>query len=84
MRIKIISRDDGKKLKFVFPMFVVKWKWIWRLGLKNSQLSETEIENIMTIVKPIYKELRRFIRHHGHFVLVDVVSSDGNIVQIII
>lgn len=75
----VIRSEDSKKLVLRFPLVFIKS----RLFLKIISLSEEHIV-VSDIIKKAYKELKKFIRENGHFVLINVISSDGTKVKVVV
>ena len=82
----IIKNGDGKKIHLRIPTRLIKWKWIYSFGLKQISDEKTKQE-IMTFKENsscFYKTIRKYIKENGHFTLVDIKNSNGEIVKIII
>ena len=74
MKIHIKS-NDGYGIKLWLPTSLLKSKFI----LKNiKKYGGIDIEPLMNLLPKINKTLKRYIKKHGHFTLVDVRSSDGD------
>jgi len=78
MRIKIRSADQ--RLALAFPTCLLN-AWFLHLVLKDK-ISADEEDAIDEILPMVRKELKRLKKRDRHFVLVDVVSSDGDRVKI--
>jgi len=78
MRIKI--KSDGKKFVILLPNFLLNPSLVWQIIKKK--IDNESRAYIRKILPKACKELRRLKRRDKHFVLVDVVSSDGDIVKI--
>lgn len=78
MRIKI--KSDGKKFVILLPNFLLNPSLVWQIIKKK--IDNASRAYIRKILPKACKELRRLKRRDKHFVLVDVVSSDGDIVKI--
>lgn len=82
MRIKV--RGGGYRFTIPVPLFVIKFKWVRRLIKKNTQNKGVDFIDIDKFIPMMYKELKNFKKHNKRFVLVDVQSSDGDKVKIIL
>jgi hypothetical protein len=80
MTIKVLPKD-GPKIRLWLPMGVLKWRVIYRALNKHSE-SSFDFRALSQLMPKAVKELRGFIRRHGHFNLVEVRSSDGTYVLI--
>lgn len=69
MRILITAGD--KKIKLIFPLFIAKWA----LPFVNYE----EINLLKPLIKKSYKVLKKYIKENGHFVLLEVESSDSSV-----
>lgn len=78
MRIKI--KSDEKKFVILLPNFLLNPSLVWQIIKKK--IDNESRAYIRKILPKACKELRRLKRRDKHFVLVDVVSSDGDIVKI--
>lgn len=74
MKIKIKS-DEGDKFNFWLPNSLLKSKFILKCMIKYGG---KDLEPLLNSLPIMYKALKEYIKKHGHFVLVDVESSDGN------
>ena len=85
--MKIIIKNGWKKeFTLRIPTRLIKWKWIYSFGLKQISDEKTKQE-IMTFKENsscFYKTIKKYIKENGQFTLVDIKSSDGEIVKIII
>lgn len=72
---------DGKGFGVVFwlPTSLLKSKFILK-NIKNH--CDTDIEPFIDLLPTINKSLKDYIKKNGHFVLVDIKSSDGDTVII--
>ena len=70
-----IKSNDGHNIKLWLPTSLLKSKFILN-NIKKS--GGTDIEPLMKLIPIIYKTLKKYIKEHGHFTLVDVRSSDGD------
>lgn len=73
-----IQEHDGKKLSLLLPTFLLKSKLVTKFISKYSDDSKI----ILDITPKIYKILKQYIRENGHFVLVDIISNEGDKVYI--
>ncbi|MCB9498518.1 MAG: hypothetical protein H6687_01340 [Bacillales bacterium] len=84
MKIKVRSKEDNFHLKIWIPTSCIRWKWIWNVAEKHDKSSGVDYEVFKAISPKLFKELQRYIQENGHFTLVDVISSDGDIIKITI
>ena len=76
MKIIINSEDINKKI--YLPNCLIKSKFIL------NKLSKDNNEELKKFIISIYKDLRKYIRKNGHFIIVDIESNDGENIKIII
>ena len=74
MKIHIKS-NDGYGIKLWLPTSLMKSKFI----LKNiKKYGGIDIEPLINSLPIIYTALKEYIMKNGHFIFVDIESSDGN------
>ena len=71
------SPEERFKINLFLPTSLIKSKFIWNQVLKYGGINIDK-----EVMKKAYKVLKDYIKENGHFVLVHVVSSDGDIVKI--
>ena len=79
MKLKI-KEKDGFGLSLWLPTSIIKSKLFLRIIRKSSDNNNVKI--YLDVIPTIYKSLRKYIKENGHFVLVDITSSDGDTVYI--
>ncbi len=70
-----IKEDKGHELKLWLPTSLLKSKFIIR---NIKRYGSTDIEPFMDLLPMLYKVLKKYIKQNGHFVLLDIKSSDGD------
>ncbi len=73
-----IKTDEGRRFLIPVPLFMLRNPLMWRIAARYSG----EGAQYMPAAKEMCAELSRYVKAHGHFVLVDVESSDGTTVKI--
>ena len=76
--MKIIIKENNKIKKFLFiPLFLIKSKLLFRLFFLNNvnDIDKTKTKQIHKLRKQIYKEIKKSIKIHGHYCLVDIESK---------
>lgn len=79
MRIKI-KENDGFGLNLWLPTSLLKSKFI--LSLINKHCDNENIKIYIPLIPKLYKSFKKYIKENGHFVLIDITSSDGDKVYI--
>lgn len=74
MKIHIKS-NDGFGFKLWLPTSILKSKFILN---KFKKYGEIDIEPLINSLPIIYTALKEYIMKNGHFIFVDIESSDGN------
>ena len=74
-----IRTTDGPNFSIPVPLFIAGMPFVWRMIAKNSNDAQPGFEKLGP---DMVRELRRYVRKCGHFTLVEVNSSDGDIVKI--
>ena len=74
-----INSSEGYKFKFWVPTSFLKSKLIVKCLVKYGGKS---IDSILNYLPLMYKVFKEYIKRNGHFILIDVVSSEGDKVLI--
>ena len=80
MTIKVYP-NDGPKIRLWIPTGAMKWRVIYRALEKRSKGS-FDFASLGAKMPALVKELRRYVRRHGHFNLIEVRDKDGTYVLI--
>lgn len=83
MRLSIFMPESGRTFRFPIPtslLFVAQF--LPKGMMKCSGADQTELRAMYALSKDARKALRRYVRTHGHFDLVCVETSDGEIIRI--
>ena len=78
-----IKPNDGHGIKLWFPTSFLKSKFILNYIIKLNNINENcriDIEPLIKSLPIIYKTLKKYIKEHGHFTLVDVSSEDSQVI----
>jgi len=73
-----IKTDEGRRFSILVPLFMLRSPLMWRIAARYSG----EGAQYMPAAKEMCAELSRYVKKHGHFVLVDVESAEGEKVKI--
>ena len=80
--MKILIKSDGKRIRLLCPDFIIKTA-IGRKCITASKICGTaDKKAARTITRELYTAVRRYKKKHGPLCLVDISSSDGDIVKI--
>lgn len=74
MKIQIIS-NEGYKLRLRLPTALLKSKIIRKTFSKYGNFG---FVSFMDLSPLFYKNLKKYVKQHGHFNLVEIESSDGD------
>lgn len=77
--MKLIIKPDGFNIKLWLPTSLLKSKFIIKRIIKHCGDDNEQLMNSLPI---IYKSLKEYIRENGHFILIEIQSFDGDLVQI--
>jgi hypothetical protein len=75
MRVKIKPAEGKITFRLWFPTSALKSKFVTKIMVKYCKGVNIDFSKLMPL---LYKSLKSHIKHNGHFVLIDVVSSDGD------
>ena len=70
-----IKDSDGFSFKLWLPTSILKSKFILN---KFKKYGGIDIEPLINSLPIIYTALKEYIMKNGHFIFVDIESSDGN------
>ena len=79
MKIKLKPSEGKFSFRLWLPTSMLKSKFIKNQIVKYCKGVSIDFT---TLMPKMYKSLKSYIRHNGHFVLVDVVSSEGDKITI--
>ena len=77
--MKIHIKNNKSEFKFWLPTSFLKSKYLLKKIKKDSTV---DLEALMNSLPIIYKSLKYYIKKNGHFVLIDIESSDGTTIFI--
>lgn len=81
--MRIIIKENGKKVfNLRLPLSLLKSKFITKAIAKKSNGVHINTKELSKIVPNLYKEIKKYIKLHGHFYLVEIKSHDGSEVTI--
>ena len=75
MRIKVKPAESKITFRLWLPTSMLKSKFITKQIIKYCKGVNLDFKELMP---KMYKSLKSYIRHNGHFILIDVVSSEGD------
>ena len=77
--MRIIIKENGKKaFNFRLPLSLLKSKFFTKYIAKKSNGVYINTKELSKIVPSLYKEIRKYIKLHGHFNLVEIESKDSS------
>ena len=77
--MRIIIKENGKKaFNLSLPLSLLKSKFITKYIAKKSNGVHIDTKELSKIVPSLYKEIKKYIKLHGHFNLVEIKSHDGS------
>ena len=79
MRIKVKPSEGKITFRLWFPTSIIKSKFITKQIQKYCKGVSLDFT---TLMPTMYKSLKSYVRHNGHFVLIDVLDSEGDIIKI--
>ena len=83
MKILVTTPELRFPIKLIFPIGVLRSRWIWRIALKYTD--DDQKQDIMIYSGMIAESvdvLEKYVRINGHFNLVEVEAKDGTRVVI--
>jgi hypothetical protein len=75
----LIKPIDGLNIKLWLPTSLLKSKFIIKRIIKHCGDDNEQLMNSLPIIN---KSIKEYIRKNGHFVLIEIQSFDGDLVQI--
>ncbi|MBQ1371491.1 MAG: hypothetical protein IIY70_01040 [Oscillospiraceae bacterium] len=83
MRLSIFMPESGRTLRFPIPTsLLLVARFLPNGMMKRGGADQTELGAMRAFSKNAKKALRRYVRTHGHFDLICVETSDGEIIHI--
>lgn len=79
MKILVFNKEDNKIFKIYLPLFLLKSKFINKLIIKN--VNNDNVSNLLVNIIS-YKNIKHYIKLNGHFNLIEIYSSAGDIIKI--
>lgn len=77
--MKVIVKEKSKTVFSInLPLALLKSKFIVKFIAKKSNGVHMDIKELSKKIPTLYKEIRKYIKHHGHFNLVELKSSNGD------
>ena len=70
-----VTSSEGYKIKLWVPTSLFASSWVFKYIKKYIK---SDIKLSLDSLPNIYKSLKTYIRKHGHFTLVDLISADGD------
>lgn len=82
--MKIVYKDPNEKraFKLHLPNACLKSRWLWRLLVKYDKSHSIDYQKAIVASRLIYRSLKQYIRHHGHFDVVHVDTAEGEEISI--
>lgn len=74
MIVKI--KDESFRLKIWLPTTLLKSKFIIKIIKKHIKINN----ELFDLFPLIYKELKKYIRKNGHFILIEALDDDGKFI----
>lgn len=78
MWIKVKSQD-GPNISLPVPLSVTGARLLMKIAVKHGG---PEAGQYAPLAADMVRELRRYVRKNGHFVMVDVADHEGTMVKI--
>ena len=84
--MKIHIKSEGQNLRICIPTYLVFSPLVARLGCHfGSQYAGDAMKDVSPeALKALFAEFRRIKRKHGSWELVDIESSDGELVKVVL
>ena len=77
--MRIIIKENGKKIfNLRLPLSLLKSKFITKYIAKKSNGVHIDTKELSKLVPNLYKEIRKHIKLHGHFNLVEIENKDSS------
>ena len=83
MRVKIIDKtNDNKDINIKLPMGIINTNLFWKFIIKHTD-EKYKIKGIRKVSKELFKNIKKYIKHNGHFCFLEIESTEA-IVKIIL
>lgn len=77
-----INIDGGPKFSIPIPLFMLSMPFMWNMIARQNSDGKGIVPYGRDVAVKAYSELRRYIKMNGHFTLVDIQTSAGDIIRI--
>ena len=74
-----INTKDGPNFSIPVPLFLAGTKPVMNM---LTRINGPAVANYAPMAGDIVRELRRYVSKHGHFTMVEVISSEGDHIEI--
>ena len=74
-----VKTQDGPNINLPVPLSVTGARLLMKIAVKHGG---PEAEQYAPLAADMVRELRRYVRKNGHFVMVDVTDREGTMVKI--
>ena len=74
-----VNAKEGPHFSIPIPLFLAGTQPVINL---ISRINGSEVAKYAPMAGDIVRELRRYVSKHGHFTLVEVISSEGDHIKI--
>lgn len=82
MKIIIRSKEDRpRRLTLWLPTRALKWRWLCRAIAKDDNVN-ADPEELRKMFVEAYRFIKKYVREHGHFYLVEAQDGEGDVVKI--
>jgi len=80
MVIKVFPKH-GPRIFLWLPLGAAKWR-IFRHAIIKNRRGEADLVALFDSMPALVKAARQYVRRHGHFKLVEVMSHNGDYILI--
>ncbi len=83
MKVSLHNNNSNKKITILLPTTIIKTNLFWKQVYKSKSVEMRIDYKNNKIYKHIYKQIKKYTKQNGHFVFMEIVSSNYCIKMII-
>lgn len=80
MKVILLDNSLNRKVTLLLPNAIIKTNLFWKQVYKSKSLEMGIDYKNNKIYKHIYKQIKKYTKQNGHFVFMEIVSSNYSII----
>lgn len=71
-----IQFNETKRITLFFPTRLIRSRLVWKMILQHTE-ETNHLQSIYTVMRPLYRYLKDYVKQNGHFTLVEAKTVSG-------